>query len=451
MLDFNEYKIIKAIKCKTGFYMDKNNSKELESGKSVISTKDGESMHGMFEFLTELGKALTSAGISVTAVQSILEDITEAYNIKAEIIVLPTVLLIKLGNEESAPLTAANQLPGSLPLHQVSELYELIYQAEKAEISPIEGKKRIKEILSQKHRFGLMGIFIGYILFAIGLGMLLQPTSQQLIASGGSGAIIGLLLIFSKDRPRFALILPVIAALLVSTFIFWGIKEGLIIGSIAVLIPALAYFLPGATFTTGMFELASGDIVSGSSRVIYGIAILFLLLFGVLIGMQLIGLPQQEIIAAPGMNIFKGWMTFLGVLIFAVGMYFFMSIRDKDLPWILLVLYIAFLGQQFGNYFIGGFSGAFLGSLLMTISGTLVGRSPLRTPSFVSILPAFWILVPGSLGFISLASLIGQNYFSAINDITSVVMTVVAISMGLLVGAAIIEPLKLGKIKSKSL
>lgn len=426
-------------------------NRELISGESAISTKNSGSIGGMFEFLTELGKALTAAGISVTAVQSILEDIAESYDVEAEIIVLPTVLLIKLGNEESAPLTAANQLPGSLPLHQVSALYELIYQAEKAEISPVDGKKRIREILSEKHRFGRAGIFLGYILFAIGLGMLLQPTSQQLIISGGSGAIIGLLLIFVKNRPRFALILPVIASLLVSTFLFLGIKEGLISGTIAVLIPALAYFLPGATLTTGMFELASGSIVSGSSKVIYGIAILFLLLFGVLIGMQITGSAQQESIATPLMNIFQGWPSIAGVMIFAVGMYFFMSIRNKDLPWILLVLYIAFFGQQFGNYFIGGFAGAFLGSLLMTISGTLIGRSPIRTPSFVSILPAFWVLVPGSLGFISLASLIGQNYFSAVSNLTAVVMTVVAISLGLLVGAAIIEPLKLGKIKSKSL
>ena len=429
--------------------MGENN--ELKPVKNGVGTKDGRSIHGMFEFLTELGKALIAAGISVTAVQSILEDITEAYNVKAEIIVFPTLLIIKLGDEESAPLTAANQVPGLLPLHQVSELYELIYKAEKAEISPYDGKKRVKEILSQKHRFGPLGIFIGYILFAVGLGMLLQPTTQQLVAYVGTGAIVGLLLILGKNRPRLVLILPVVAALLVSIFTCWGIKEGLIIGSIAVLIPALAYFLPGATFTTGMFELASGNIISGSSRVIYGIAVLFLLLFGVLMGMQLIGLPQQEVIASPTFNIFHGWVSFLGILIFAVGMYFFMSIRKKDLPWILLVLYIAFFGQQFGNYLIGGFLGAFLGSLLMTISGTLIGRSPIRTPSFVSILPAFWILVPGSIGFISIASLVGQNYFSAASNLTGVVMTVVAISLGLLVGAAIVEPLKLGKIKPKSL
>jgi|GEM_PF-3625223 len=116
--------------------MDEN--RKIKSEQSSISTEKDGSIHGMLEFLTGLGKSLTSAGISVTAVQSILEDITEAYNVKAEIIVLPTVLLIKLGNEESAPLTAVNQLSGSLPLHQVSKLYELIYKAEKAEISPIK-------------------------------------------------------------------------------------------------------------------------------------------------------------------------------------------------------------------------------------------------------------------------------------------------------------------------
>lgn len=205
------------------------------------------------------------------------------------------------------------------------------------------------------------------------------------------------------------------------------------------LIPALAYFLPCATFTTGMFELAFGNIVSGSSRVSYGVTILFLLLFGVLIGMQVTGLPQQEFIAAHMTNILQGWPTITGILIFAIGMYFFMSIRDKDLSWILLVIYIALFGQQFGNYITGSFSGAFLGSLLMTISGTLVGRSPLRTPSFVPILPAFWFLVPGSLGFIILASLIGKNYFSAVINLTTVVTTVVAISLGLLVGTVIKE------------
>lgn len=404
--------------------------------------KGNDSPHDILEFLTELGKALTTSNISVVDITSILERVASAYHVKAEILVFPTMLLIKLGEKESTLITAASQKPGLMPLNQVSELYELIYQAENAEISSKEGKKRIKQILSEKHHFGPVGVIFGYILFCIAIGLLLQLSSEQLIASGILGAIVGFLILIGEKKHRFSLILPVIAAFLVSSLFFWSVKAGLIAGSVVMLIPSLAYFLPGATLTTGMFELASGDIISGSSRVIYGAAILFLLLFGVLLGIQITGLPQSEFLVAKSISTLEWWAPYIGVLIFALGMYFFLSIRNKDMPWILLILYIAFLGQQFGNYLIGGLFGAFLGSLLMSISGTLVERLEHETPSFVSVLAAFWILVPGSLGFISLTSFVGQNYSAATTDAILVVMTIVAISLGLMMGAVITEPLK---------
>jgi uncharacterized membrane protein YjjP (DUF1212 family) len=409
-------------------------NKELK-GKSSSSD-------GLMEFLTELGKALTASGISVVDITSILEKIADAYDIKAEILVFPTMILIKIGEHESAPLNAANQKPGLLPLNQVSEIYELIYQAEAAEITIDEAKKCLRKILSEKHQFGPIGILIGYILFSMGIGMLLQPTVEQLIVSGVLGAIVGILLILSRNRLRFLLILPVIAAFIVSSLFLWGVKGGLITGSVTMLLPALAYFLPGATLTTGMFELAYGEIISGASRVIYGTAILFLILFGVLVGIQITGIPPQSLLIANSVNGLGWWAPYLGVLIFAVGMYLFMSIRNKDMPWVILILYIAFFGQQIGNHFVGGFFGAFSGSLLMAISGTIIERRDHKTPSFVSVLPAFWILVPGSLGFISLATFVTQNYFAAITDATLVAMTIVAISLGLLLGAVITEPLK---------
>ncbi len=410
--------------------------------KHYESMENKTSSNGLMEFLTELGKALTASGISVVDITSILEKIAIAYKTKAEILVFPTMILIKIGEQESAPLNAANQKPGFLPLNQVSEIYELIYRAEAAEISPTEGKKCLRKILSEKHQFGPIGILIGYVLFSMGIGMLLQPTPEQLVVSGVLGAIVGFLLILSRGRTRFLLILPVIAALIVSSLFLYGTKVGLLTGSVAMLLPALAYFLPGATLTTGMFELAYGEIISGASRVIYGTAILFLILFGVLVGIQITGIPPQNLFVANSMNGLGWWAPYLGVIIFAVGMYLFMSIRNKDMPWVILILYIAFFGQQLGNHFVGGFFGAFSGSLLMAISGTIIERRDHKTPSFVSIMPAFWILVPGSLGFISLATFVSQNYFAAITDATVVAMTIVAISLGLLLGAVITEPLK---------
>lgn len=406
---------------------------EKEWGKEVL------------EFLTELGKSLTSSGISVVDITSILGRIATAYGLNAEILVFPTMLVIKL-HDGSEQISISNQKPGLKPLNQVSELYELIYRAEAAEISPKDGKKRINHILNGKHHFGPLGIIMGYILFCIGIGSLLQPSPEQLITSGVLGTIVGFLILLGDRKPRFSLLLPVISAFLVSSLYFWGFKEGLITGSFIMLIPALAYFLPGATLTTGMFELASGEIISGSSRIIYGTAILFLLLFGVLMGMQIMGISSNELIVTKSVSIIGWWVPYLGILIFALGMYFFMSIRNKDMPFVLLILFIAFITQQIGNYFVGGLFGAFFGSLCMSISGTLIENLDHKTPSFVSVMPAFWVLVPGALGFISLASFIGKNYPIAITDALLVILTLVAISLGLMIGAVIIEPLKERKI-----
>lgn len=396
----------------------------------------------IIEFLTELGKALTASGISVVDITSILQKISSAYGVNAEILIFPTMILLKIGENETATLNAANQKPGLLPLNQVSEIYQLIYKAESGKISPNEGIVNLKKILSEKHCFGPVGILIGYIMFSLGIGMLLQPTPEQLLVSGVLGAIVGILLIISRENTRFLLVLPVIAALIVSSLFILGLKAGFITGSLALLLPALAYFLPGATLTTGMFELAHGEIISGASRVIYGTAIILLILFGVLIGVEITGFSLQNLMLEPSMNSLGWWAPYIGVFIFAIGMYLFMSIKTNDLPWVILILYIAFFGQQAGNYMLGGFFGAFLGSLLMAVTGTVIERLDHKTPSFVSIMPAFWILVPGSLGFISVATFFNQIYFTAITEAALVAMTIVAISLGLLIGAVITEPLK---------
>jgi len=64
-------------------------------------------------------------------------------------------------------------------------------------------------------------------------------------------------------------------------------------------------------------------------------------------------------------------------------------------------------------------------------------------------MPAFWILVPGALSFLSLATLVNQNYLTALNYSVVVAMTIVAISLGLLIGAVATEPIK-GKIIKNS-
>jgi uncharacterized membrane protein YjjB (DUF3815 family) len=192
-----------------------------------------------------------------------------------------------------------------------------------------------------------------------------------------------------------------------------------------------------------MYELAANNGMAGASRLVQGVGILLLLLFGVIMGLEVIGLSAGTYMVAYQAIPLGWWAPYIGILIFIVGMYLLMSIRNRDMLGVLIVLFTTFLGLQIGNYLLGGLFGAFLGSVIMTIVGTFLERSKIKTPYYVSIIPAFWILVPGSLGFISLATLAGQNYSTSIANLIMVVLTFVAVSVGLLIGAVVADPLKI--------
>jgi uncharacterized membrane protein YjjP (DUF1212 family) len=428
---------------------DYNEEKLEDTSPSDYSSKSSPVPAYMLKFLKELSKSLIAAGSSVTDTADIIEKIAATYNVPAEVSVVPTMLLLKLGDENSSNITITTQSPGILPLNQVSEIYKLIGEVEKHEISFKNALIRIKEIISSKHHFGKWGVLLGYFLLSLGLGLLIQPSYQQLVVSSIFGIIVGFLILISQNRPRLALIMPVIASFIASSLLFLIIKQGLITGNISLLIPSLIYFIPGVTLTTGIYELARGELISGSSRVIYGAMILLLLIFGVILGIQVNGFPQQEFLLAQSTSVLEYTAPYLGALIFGVGMYLFLSVYRKDFFWILIVLYIALIGQQAGNILAGGLFGGFLGALLMTLSAKII-ESKDHTPHFVTLYPAFWFLAPGSIGFIGLADLIGQNYLTSVAEISLFVMTIIAIALGLLVGAIITEPLQKESNNSKS-
>ena len=56
--------------------------------------------------------------------------------------------------------------------------------------------------------------------------------------------------------------------------------------------------LPGAMLTLGMVELAYGDMVSGSSRLITGFVQLVLLAFGLAVGAVLVGYKPENLVDA---------------------------------------------------------------------------------------------------------------------------------------------------------
>lgn len=180
---------------------------------------------------------------------------------------------------------------------------------------------------------------------------------------------------------------PVMSSLAVGVIVFSIVKADLVSGPLMLLIPPLVTFLPGAVLTTAMVELANGDVISGSSHLVASAIKLLLIMFGYIVAAELVGLPTAEAFAQEPRSLLGLWAAWIGVLIYGVGNYLHHTAPKHSLPWLLLVLYVAFAGQQLGGQILGGYLSGFVGAVAMTPVAHWIQQRPGAPPAQVSFLP----------------------------------------------------------------
>lgn len=395
----------------------------------------------LLECLRKIGKGLIASGSPVGVVENTLTEIALAYHYLCEVVALPNVLMIKLSQATQILSDFAVQRSTTIQLNQLSALAELVEAVKTKRLAPGKASYQVDRILSMQPRFSTIVIVLGYVISIVGLTMRFRPDPMALLITGGTGFLVAVLVLLFNRWPRFNLLLPIIASILVSTIIFNLTQRGVIQGSANLIIPPLIIFLPGATLTTAMIELASQHVLSGSSRLMYGATTLFLLFIGIAVGLELSDLPSI-LVSNYEASVFPWWAPLLGTLMFGVGTFLRLSGSSRDLAWMLLVLYVALAGQFLGDYLVNPYFGAFLGAAFMTLSSEIIARSPARTPAQVAQALAFWFLVPGARGLLSVTSILRQDYRGAMIGLGEMIVLITAIALGVFLGTLIISPNK---------
>jgi uncharacterized membrane protein YjjP (DUF1212 family)/uncharacterized membrane protein YjjB (DUF3815 family) len=391
----------------------------------------------LLEFMFRLGQAHLACGEAVAQVELLLRRMAAAYGVhRVRVIVFPTALFISLDDGVGERVTVAEGPAEPLRLDQMAAVYALGEAAERGSVAPREGLDRLTAILGQAPRFGAVGVIGGHIVLTLGLALLLTPTLANLAAAGALGAIVGALKVANRDRPVLAVPLPVVAALIVSALVFLAVKYGLPIDPLYVLVPPLITFLPGAMLTLAMVELAYGDMVSGSSRLITGFVQLVLLAFGLAAGAAMVGVGSAELLRSGGPLAGLPWVPWVGVLVFGFGMYLHFSAPPNSLLWIWVVLVLAFAAQRLGTGVFGPEISGFFGMLVATPLGYLIQRRFNGPPAMVTFLPSFWLVVPGALGLLSVTRMLSERA-AGLDGLVTVVFVLVSIALGTLVGASL--------------
>jgi uncharacterized membrane protein YjjB (DUF3815 family) len=269
----------------------------------------------------------------------------------------------------------------------------------------------------------------------LGLGLMLNPSASALPVYVGLGLLVGVLRVWSERNTVVALIFPVLAAFTVTWAAFTLAQPVLDAWPLDIVIPSLVTLLPGAALTMATIELAAGSVISGSTRLVYGLERLLLLTFGIALGIEVAGLPDVHERAAS----LGSWAPWVGVLVFGVGHYLDSSLRWRSFLWVLLVLYVAYLVQAGSGLVLGSLGASFVAGAVVLPVAYAAQERPSGPPVPVTFLPAFWMLVPGALGLQGVAEIVGTDAASGLGDFLNALLTIVAIAVGVLVGAGLSE------------
>lgn len=391
----------------------------------------------LLEFLFRLGRAYLACGEQTAKVEDLLRVTAAAYGMrKTRVVAFPTAVFISLHDSNGERVTLAESPPQMLRLDQMAAVYDLGEEAQRGAVDPRQGLKRLAAIRRQKVRFGPVGHVAGHVILTLGLTLVLMPTPANLAAASVLGLIVGLLKLLGPDRTLLAVPVPVIAAATVSSLVFLAIRNGIAVDPIHALIPPLVTFLPGGMLTLGMLELAYGDMVSGASRLIAGFVQLVLLAFGLAIGAIITGYVPADLVYSTGSYTPALWAPWIGVLAFGLGVYFHFSAPRDSLQWMMLVLLLAFGAQRLASVFFSSELSGFFGMLVATPLGYLIQYRFRGPPAAVTFFPAFWLLVPGALGLLSVTHML-SNRAAGIDGMVTVLYVITSIALGTLVGASI--------------
>ncbi|GGB89316.1 threonine/serine ThrE exporter family protein [Knoellia flava] len=389
--------------------------------------------------LSWIGAGLLAGGMPVHEVEEDIRDVARSLGHPgAQVACSPTGLLVSL---TSGGPSTFEQVDGGLRLDQLADVLALEAALRAGHLDPDECLSTLAGLRAQPHRYRTAGFVVGAILSGVGIGLVLAPSAASLLFTLVVAPLTPLfVLLVARDRALRTLT-PFLAGFVVALLAFFAAEAGWVDAPLRTLVAPIAVLLPGALIVTGLTELAAGAMVAGSSRLAFGLVQLLLFVLGVGAALAVTdGGADLLDTASPGA--LGWWAPLVGLAVVTVAIALLESVPIRQAPWLATGILVTFSAQSLTLAVVEArWAGAFAGAVVAALFSTLLEYVRPELPRMVAFLPSFWLLVPGSLGLISMAQFeVGPG--EAAIALVDVVVVVAAIALGVIVGAALAAPLR---------
>jgi len=386
--------------------------------------------------VVSLSTKLLSYGLPVHRVEESVVRLADAFQQRATVMALPTTISITLSGQEDTTFHMVRGAPSSIHLGRLSALHELVGSVERGELDAQGALCRIELItnnLGEPHP--LRKLACAGLVGAGGARLLGGETADSWCAGGLAMGVAALAMAASRNA-EITRVEPVIAATCVTLACSALAHASIIPHPLIVTLSALLVLLPGLTLTLAAVELGTGHLVCGSARLV-GAAMTFMQLgFGVLLGVRLGALSALTPVA-PAQP--AAWLEALGAAALAVGFCGLLSVSRRD-AWLTgVVCSFAWLASRMLGAWQGPEPALLLAAIGVGLFSNVFARVKAR-PSNVLLVPGISMLVPGSLGLLSISSALLHDPQRAWTALAHLLALTMALSTGVLVAAALAPP-----------
>lgn len=402
------------------------------------ATPDAVPVPVVLDSMAALGTAMIDSGYPVGLVRDALEDLAAASGRPTlQAIVFPTSVLVSSVDSAVAQTRAVTAGDSSYLLYQVDVVDRIVKIARTRRGAAASVRRQLDRVAALPSPFSRRRRILASGLLAAALGVLLGASWPGVLLAGLLGFAVGTVLLSTERVASSSQALIVVGVSLGVALIVLGVARTLDPGVLPAIVAPLVVLLPGGMLTIGFIELATGHFISGAARIAAGAMRLLLLAAGIVGASALVGIPAVVSEASNPLGPIAPWIA---VAAFGLGITVYQCARPASIGWIGLVLYVAYGAQVLGDVFFDGVLSALVGAAVMTPVAVVVARQRTGPPALVSFLPAFWLLVPGALGLIGVATVLDGDLHGT-GTIVTTIATMIAIALGVLLGLALTKSL----------
>lgn len=398
-------------------------------------------------FVIELGRALHGCGASSERIERHLNNTSTLLGFHGSFLVSPTTFTCSFWeDDEMDQIVHIERVhPGDYNLGLLWELDQLVERLEGEVISfdeAIPELKQLRESPSQHSFFmkGLSWLFTGGC-----FSLLISPNPLDAVTASLLALLIFLTLKPISSRPAWQPVATILGAM----------TSGLVAGTLAaaslpinpplVVLSSIIIFIPGLALTVALTEISTGQLVSGSSRLVDAMMSMLKLFFGAASGIAITRLYFDRVpplfARFEGLEDFPGWHLWPALVGLSASLGIGLNLPRHRFGWGFLSVLVAFLSATLTAGLIGPYAGIFLGALSLGLFANLFARIT-RGPASVLITTGVIVLVPGSKIYAILNEWVSGESIMPSESAATAMMALVSLTAGLLFANAFLPARK---------